>query len=45
MMQIIVGEIEKSRKDSYLMKLYWILAYSGIASNKLGNKAAKKESE
>ena len=40
--QRVVEEIEKLRKDDYVIELYWVPAYMGIAGNELADKAAKE---
>lgn len=38
----VVEEIEKLRKDGYVIELQWVPAYMGIAGNELADKAAKE---
>ncbi len=43
--QRIVEEMEKPRKDGNLIELHWVPAHMGIASNELADKAAKEARE
>ena len=40
--QRVIEEIEKLRKDGYVIELHWVPAHMGIAGNELADKAAKE---
>lgn len=40
--QRVVEEFEKLRKDGFIIELHWVSAHMGLADNELADKAAKE---